>query len=113
MEGPVAALAARLGSTRDRGAFARLAQDAAALVDAGTPQERACAAYTAGSAWFFLSAQGADRRYHAAAAVGGLLRAQQLDPGDGGAPAREPAAGGVAAGGRGAGVAGAGRIRRR
>ncbi|MEZ4470303.1 MAG: hypothetical protein R3F60_05790 [bacterium] len=88
VEGPVAALAARLGSTRDRGAFARLAQDAAALVDAGTPHERACAAYTAGSAWFFLSAQGADRRYHAAAAVGGLLRAQQLDPE--GMAARQP-----------------------
>ncbi|MCB9546377.1 MAG: hypothetical protein H6706_11040 [Myxococcales bacterium] len=80
LAGPVGALAERLPATRDRGGIARVAQDAAALADAGTPAERACAAYTAGSAWFFLSAQGADRRYHAAAAVAGLLRAQSLDP---------------------------------
>lgn len=76
---PVASLAQRLEATRDRGGLARLAQDAAALTATGTADARACAAYTAGSAWFFLSATGADRRFHATRAVQHFLLAQVLD----------------------------------
>lgn len=74
----IQALATRLATTRDRAALARLAEDAAALGQAGTGA--ACAAYVAGSAWFFLSATGPDRRFQAARGVAHLVRAQALDP---------------------------------
>ena len=70
------ALAERLLATQDRGSLVRLAEDAAAMSYTGG----ACSAYVAGSAWFFLSATGADRRFHAARAVSNLVRAQALDP---------------------------------
>lgn len=74
----VADLRARLQATRDRAAWATLAQDAARLAE-GQPADgaRACAHYVAGGAHFFLSR--GDLR-HAADAVRHMVAAEALDP---------------------------------
>lgn len=75
----VTQLQGRLQS-RDPAAWATIARDAAALSASGTPAARACAHYSAGAAWFFLSGRRTDRRRHAAAAVRHLVAAEVLAP---------------------------------
>lgn len=83
LESPVVAgLAERLASTDDRGTWAEIVDGAAPLaLDASlaTP-DRACAAYVAGSASFFLSDRRADRRRRAADAARYFALAQALTP---------------------------------
>ena len=76
---PVEALRARLDS-RDPAAWATIARDAAALTASGSPAARACAHYSAGAAWFFLSGRRADRVRHAVSAVTHLVAAEALAP---------------------------------
>ncbi len=76
----VSSLAKRL-ETRDRGALATVAQDAARIAASqDAPAARACAHYQAAAAHFFLSTHKADRRRHAADAVRHLLAAVALAP---------------------------------
>lgn len=76
----VAGLAERLASTDDRGTWAEIVDGAAPLtLDAAlTPADRACAAYVAGSASFFLSDRRAERRRRAADAARFFALAQAL-----------------------------------
>lgn len=78
----VEALAERLARSDDPAAWRSvLAAGAdAAVADAFSARDRACAAYVAGSAAFFLSADRKDGRRFAVAAVGHFARAEALAP---------------------------------
>ncbi len=81
MPGAVTELGERLARTRDRGAFATIAQDAARIAGLERdPVAKACAHYHAASAHFLLSVRGADKRRHAADAVRHFLAAAALSP---------------------------------
>lgn len=76
---PIKQLEERL-KTRDAAAWATIARDAAALATSGPQPARACAHYSAGAAWFFLSERRTDRRRNAAAAARHLVTAELLAP---------------------------------
>lgn len=78
----VEGLATRLAETDDRGTWAEIVDGAAPLTadPSLSPADRACAAYVAGSAAFFLSDRRADRRRRAAEAVRHFTLAEALAP---------------------------------
>lgn len=78
----VEGLATRLAATDDRGTWAEIVDGAAPLSMDGSlgVADRACAAYVAGSAAFFLSDGRVDRRRRAADAVRFFVIAQALAP---------------------------------
>lgn len=79
----VAELAARLARSNDPEAWRAVGATARALAEAGSElsdADRGCAAYVAGSAAFFLSADRGTRRAEAARAVAAFALAERLAP---------------------------------